>query len=356
MSTRDDRIRLGVVGAGRIAQVAHLPAATKAQGIELVGISDPSEELATMVSARYGVAGYTDTEELLSLDLDAVVIAVPDRFHLPLGLQALDAGKHVLMEKPLAASAVEAQRLVDRARHRGLRLQTGCMKRHDPGMQFAKASLAGIGPVLSLQSWYRVMGASRAGIQRTHFPALVVDAAVRQAEDEIKSHAEHYRLLTHGAHLFDGLRFMVGDLRWISALHANTAADHTWHGSASLEQGGGLASFEITVDVHSGWSEGMDIYGERGCIRTRSPYVFSRVGSRVEVYIEDDRVATVPSFDDTDPFKRQLESFARAILDGHETEPIPQDGVEALRLLEAAADSAAQDGLRVFIDPPAGLA
>ncbi len=347
MSARDQRIRLGVVGTGRIAQVAHLPAAAKARGVQLVGISDPSEELSAKVSARYGVAGYTDTAELLALELDAVVIATPDRFHLPLGLQALDAGKHVLMEKPLAATASEAQRLVDMARDRGLSLQTGCMKRHDPGMRFARANVSRIGRIMSLRSWYRVMAAAKAGMQRTYFASLVVDEAVRRTEAGIKADAERYRLLTHGAHLFDGLRFMAGDMRWISTSHATVAGDHTWHGSAGLERGGGLASFEISVSVHGAWSEGMEIYGEYGHIRTRSPYVFSRQGSRVEVYIEDDRTATVPRFDDTDPFTLQLEAFAHSILYGHETEPTPQDGVEALRLLEAAAESAANDGQKV---------
>jgi predicted dehydrogenase len=351
MSDSGDGIRLGVIGAGRIAQVAHLPAATKAAGVTLVALSDPSEQLAAKVAARFGIDAYSDTADLLALDLDAVVIAAPDRYHLPLGLQALDAGRHVLMEKPLATSADEAQRLVDVAQARGLRLQTGCMKRHDPGLEFAKANVARIGRILSLQTWYRVMAASRPGIQRTLLPLLVVDETVRRIEDEAKADAQCYRLLTHGAHLFDGLRYLAGDLEWLSARHATVAGDDTWHGSAGIADGGGLASFEITASVHGAWSEGTDLYGERGHIRTRSPYVFSKLGSRVEVYVEDERVATVPSFDDTDPFMRQLESFARAIIGGHETDPTPQDGVEALRVLEAAAASAADDGATVWLQP-----
>lgn len=349
MSVTNDRIRLGVIGAGRIAQVAHLPATAKAMGIRLVAISDRSAELATTVCARYGVDAFTDIDDLLALDLDAVLIAVPDRYHLPCGLQALEAGKHVLMEKPLALTAADAQRLVDAARDRGLRLQTGCMKRHDPAVEYAKANIARIGRILSLQTWYRVMAASRAGIQRTLFPQVVVDEAVRRAEDEAKGDAERYRLLTHGVHLFDGLRHLAGDLTWLSARHSALDGDHSWHGTAGIASGGGLASFEITTNVHSDWSEGTDIYGELGHIRIRSPYVFSRLGSRVELYVEDDRIAAVPRFEDTDPFKRQLESFARSILEGHETDPSPHDGVEALRLIEAAAESAASAGAEVTI-------
>ncbi len=349
MSATNDHIRLGVVGLGRIAQVAHLPATAKAMGVRLIAVCDSSSELAATVAARYDVDAYTDARDLLALDLDAVLIAVPDRFHLPLGLQALEAGKHVLMEKPLAASAAQAQRLADAASDRGLHLQTGCMKRHDPGLEYARANVARIGRILAMQTWYRVMAAPRAGIQRTLFPPLVIDEAVRRVENEVKGDAEHYRLLTHGAHVFDGLLYLAGEVDWISARHASLAGDHTWHGTAGIAVGGGLASFEITTDAHSDWSEGTEIYGEFGHIRTRSPYVFSRLGSRVEVYLEDERVAAVPRFEDTDPFKRQLESFARSLLEGRETDPSPQDGVEALRLLEAAAESAASDGVRVSI-------
>ncbi len=351
MSATNDHIRLGVVGAGRIAQGAHLPAAAKAAGVQLIAVSDPSVTLATAVAARYGVAALTDTSQLLALDLDAVLIAVPDRYHLTLGLQALEAGKHVLMEKPLAMTVVEAQRLADAARDRGLRLQTGCMKRHDPALEFAKANVIRIGRILSLQTWYRVMASSRVGILRTLFPPITVDEAVRQAEDEIKRDAERYRLLTHGAHVFDVLRYLAGDLTWLSVRHSSLDGDHTWHGTAGIKSGGGLASFEITTYVHSGWSEGTDIYGEHGHIRIRSPYVFSRLGSQVELYIEDERIATMPRFDDTDPFKRQLESFARSILDDRDTDPSPRDGVEAVRLIEAASRSAESHGAKVAIGP-----
>lgn len=341
------RIRLGVIGAGRIAQVAHLPAAVKAKGIELVAVCDASRMLADAVADRYGVVARHDVAALLELDLDAVLIAVPDRLHLPIGLEAIGAGRHVLMEKPLASTSADAERLVGAAAAAGVRLQTGSMKRHDPGLEHARASLPRIGRIVSMQSWYRVMAASRAGIQRTLFPDQVVDAEVRAAEDAQKARSDGYRLLTHGAHLFDGLRYLAGDLAWLRCDMASLGDDRTWHGTAGIARGGGLASFELSVNVHAEWSEGIDIHGELGHIRVRSPYVFAKLGSSVEVYVEQERVSSVPHFDHTDPFTRQLEAFARSILEDLPTEPSPEDGVAAVRLIEAAAASVAEGGRRI---------
>ena len=349
MSRSSEPVRMGLIGVGRIAQVAHLPAMAKAEGVRLVAVSDASERLAGAVGARYDVPWFTDSRALLEQDLDAVLIATPDRTHLPLGLQALEADRHVLMEKPLASTSAEARILADAAASRGLRLQTGSMKRHDPGLEYAHANIGRIGRILSMHAWYRVMAASRAGIQRTVFPPFVVDEAVSAAEARFKADPGSYRLATHGAHVFDALRYLAGDLAWLSCRSVSVGPDHSWHGTCGIEGSGGLASFEITVNVHSEWSEGMEIFGELGHVSIRSPYAFLKVGSSVELYVETDRMAYIPHFEDTDAYKRQLESFARAVREDRETDPSPDDGVQALRLIEAAAMSAAEGGRDVVL-------
>lgn len=343
----DTQLRLGVIGCGRIAQAAHLPAIEKAHNVCLVAVSDPSPTLSGGVGRRYQVPSVTDTDELLGLDVDAVLIATPDRLHLPLGLDAIDAGKHVLMEKPLAASADEAQQLADAAARAGVLLQTGSMKRHDPGMRFAHDSLNRIGPILSVSSWYRVMAETRLAIQENLFPALILDEEVRARENTFKADGGRYLLATHGAHLFDGLRFLAGEIDWIAARTALVGTDRTWHGSAGIAATGGIASFEISVNVHSQWSEGVDIFGELGRISVRSPYAFTKLGSMAELYVESEGAGIRPIFAKTNPFTLQVESFAAAALGGLRTDPSPEDGVAAVRLIDAAYESSADGGREV---------
>jgi predicted dehydrogenase len=130
--------RIGVVGAGLIAQVAHLPLLRGREAdFALVGLAEPDEATRRRVSARFGIATATATQrELLdATELDALLIASPNGAHAGQVLDALDAGLHVLVEKPLCLSADDAARIAA-ARDRASRVvQVGCMKRYDPAVE-----------------------------------------------------------------------------------------------------------------------------------------------------------------------------------------------------------------------------
>jgi len=341
-------VRLGVIGCGRIAQAAHLPAIAKTDEVELVAVCDPSRTLAAGVGAQYGVAAHTRIEDLLADDIEAVIIATPDRFHHPLGTQALEAGKHVLMEKPLASITEQATALADLATARNLRLQTGAMKRHDPGIAFARRHLDQIGDLVSFTSIYRIP-AMRSAIEHTVFPAgLVTDPDVREHENTFKAQANRasYLLATHGAHVFDLLVYLAGVPRWIRVEAGVVGADYTWHGTVGLA-GGGIGSFEMTVDVHADAAEGFEIFGTKGHIKATTYQPFWKRASDVEVYLENSGVSLRPHPGDTNSFKLQVEDFARAIRAGGGENPSPHDGIWAVRLIEAAGRSATNDGAKV---------
>lgn len=330
-----DLIQLGVVGCGRISQAAHLPAVVKAEGVALRAVCDNSPVLAEAMGARYGVPAHTRLEDLLVDDVDAVVIAIPDRFHANAARQALLAGKHVLVEKPIAATIEQAEQLRDLAQASGLALQVASMKRFDPGVQFAAGAVVALGPIRSITGWYRVMSGLRAPVEATHFPPLVVDPAVQVGELEYKAaHREEHLLATHGIHTFDLLRYLVGPYEVRAAVLSRNERDFSWH-AVGMHGGGGALSIEVTASVHAEWSEGFDIYGDRGHIGLRCPFPFTRQASTVRVFDEDGSRYTVPVFGDSDPYERQLEAFARAIASGGTAEPDAQDGIHALRVVEA---------------------
>jgi predicted dehydrogenase len=340
-------LRIGMIGCGRIAQAAHLPALEKTDRLKLVSVYDPSEILSSRVAARYGVESAATLDELLASDIDAVVIATPDRFHHSLGMAALKASKHVLVEKPLAANEEEADELARLAGEQNLRLQTGAMKRHDPGIVFAHRHLHRIGKAVSYHSVYRVP-AQRAPIEATLFPAMIVDEAVRTVENTFKASGNRsgYLIATHGAHVFDTLVHFTGEPRWISVHGAQVGEDYTWHGVVGLASGG-VGSFEMTVDVHGDWAEGIELAGERGFIRTSTFQPFWKRASEVEVYLEEEGYSMRPHPADTNAFKLQLEDFAEAITQGGHENPSPADGVFVVRMIAAAVASAAADGKRI---------
>src|SRR5262245_58477921 len=120
-----DRIKVGVIGTGAIARLRHLPAykACEAAGTaELVAVSDVLEESARAAAVQFGVPhAVTDYRDLLALPLDAVSVCTTNSSHEPIALAALDAGLHVLCEKPLALDYDGAWRMAERARAAGVK-------------------------------------------------------------------------------------------------------------------------------------------------------------------------------------------------------------------------------------------
>jgi predicted dehydrogenase len=340
-------VRMGLIGCGRIAQVAHLPAMAKSALVELIAVSDPSPGLLAAVSGRYGVTGCPRTEDLLALDLEAVLIAAPDRFHARLGRQALEAGRHVLIEKPAAVTSAEAAELRELADKLGRKVQVGAMRRHDPGIQYARAALAELGSVHSAAFWYRLPAALRASTEAALFPPIAVDEAVRSTEAQFKADRETYLLRTHGAHVFDAVRYLLGDVTQVRAELFRYGADLHWRGS--LRAALAPASFEISANIHANYAEGVEVFAERGAVSIRSYFPFYRQASSVRVFREATLEWTSPDYGAVDPYQRQLEAFARAVRGGEPTDPDAGDGVEALRLIEATARSARDDGRPVAL-------
>lgn len=131
MSTARAWLRLGIIGAGTITQAVHLGSVRRSP-FELVAVCDISPSRVAAVAASNGVLGTTNPDQLLAMpEVDAVIIATTGS-HAVLARAALEAGKHVLAEKPLAVTIAEVDALETLAARQGLVAQVGYMKMHDP--------------------------------------------------------------------------------------------------------------------------------------------------------------------------------------------------------------------------------
>lgn len=118
-----DRARIAVIGAGWWGCQVYIPALLKHPGAELVAVQRPGREALDRVVAAFGVRGYTDVEEMLAAEQpDGVVISSPHPAHFGNGMAALEAGAHLLVDKPMTTSAADARRLVEEADRRGRRI------------------------------------------------------------------------------------------------------------------------------------------------------------------------------------------------------------------------------------------
>jgi predicted dehydrogenase len=131
-----DRIRVGVVGGGMIAQTVHLPTlAGLADRFRTVAVADPSATVRDALPARHaGLRTHADWREMLDAErLDALVVGSPNGTHADVVLAALDAGLHVLVEKPLCIDPADADAIAAKRSEVGRVVQVGYQKRYDAG-------------------------------------------------------------------------------------------------------------------------------------------------------------------------------------------------------------------------------
>jgi predicted dehydrogenase len=131
------RVRLGVLGTGAIAQVVHLPTLSQMPRVELAAVSDADDDKAKTLANRFSIPRVHATDEAAFDDpaLDALIIATPSHLHEKQALAALEAGKHVLVEKPLALEAAGVARVLQAAEKAGRTVMVAMNQRYRPDVQ-----------------------------------------------------------------------------------------------------------------------------------------------------------------------------------------------------------------------------
>ncbi len=123
-------LKLGIIGTGHLGKI-HIKCAKQVDRIELVGFYDQDEDIATKVAAEHGIKAYPSIAALLDV-VDAVDIVTPTMYHHSVAMEALQAGKHVFVEKPITHTVPEAKELVELGRAKGLKIQVGHVERFNP--------------------------------------------------------------------------------------------------------------------------------------------------------------------------------------------------------------------------------
>jgi len=138
----NDVVRVGIIGCGGIANGKHMPSLKKLKDVEMVAFCDIVEEKAVKAKAEYGTEDarvYTDYKKLLEdKTIDVVHVCTPNRSHSFITVDALDAGKHVMCEKPMAKTAADARRMYEAAVATGKKLTIGYQHRQKAQSIFAK--------------------------------------------------------------------------------------------------------------------------------------------------------------------------------------------------------------------------
>ncbi len=139
-----EKMKVGIIGCGGIANGKHLPAIKAVGNIEIVAVCDLIEERAIKAKEEYGTEEtkvFTDYKELLKIEeIVSVYVLTPNRSHSIISVDALNAGKNVMCEKPMAINTEEAQKMVDAAKKTGKILTIGYQNRYRPDSRYIKAA------------------------------------------------------------------------------------------------------------------------------------------------------------------------------------------------------------------------
>ena len=350
-----DKLNIGVLGCGPIAQAGHFDSCTKAANARLYAICDVATDLRDRMAATHAPEkSYGDYAEMLADPaLDAVIIATSDTFHVPASIMALQAGKHVLCEKPLAmglADSLDLARVVEKT---GKVFQVGHMKRYDSGLQEAKRFIAEeMGEMVALKAWY-CDSTHRYAVTDAVQPLIVKSANARKPDQDPKADLERYYMLAHGSHLVDTARYFGGAIVAVQARLSQSRDLYCWFVDVEFASGT-LGHLDLTVAVRMDWHEGFQIYGQNGSVlgKTWNPWLYR--SSEVDIFREKDGGSYRPLGADGHFYRRQLEGFSAAVLNGTpQTGATIEDGIASVRAMLAIRQSV-RSGLWVKLEDVTG--
>jgi predicted dehydrogenase len=258
---------------------------------------------------------------------------------VPAALNAIAAGKHVLVEKPLGTAVEPCRELRDRAAAAGLVVQVGNNRRFDPGIAFARDFIVGeMGQRIALKSWY-YDSVYRYTMTDNLQPIPVTSAKAHRPEGDPKSDRRRYYLLTHGSHLVDTARYLGGPISGVRARLLERFGCFCWYISVNFADGS-LGHLDLQIPVRGDFQEGFQVQGENGSVTGRVHLPWFHKSSDVECFRASDRQFHRVLGEDAFTYKLQIEAFAATILDG-----VPQsgatldDGLAAVQAMVAIARS-----------------
>lgn len=324
--------RFGIIGCGSAA-VPVCEAIANSGWTTLAVVHDVNAALADEMGTCYGVPKAEQLADLLDADIDAVYIAVPHHLLAPLAKQALEAGKHTLVEKPMALTLDDANQLIGLAEAKALALGVFYELRYTSGFIQARSLVqagvlgeivgARIQTLIDKPLSYWGMGYTGRSVNPWRGEKIRAGGGVT---------------LMNASHLLDGLWYMTGlEVMRVTAemgtLAARVEVEDTLAATLRLENGAIGSLFASAHSIGAKGDERIEIYGTRGTLRVPDPYhnhppqIFLREGWN---QIPSNVWHTLP-FAPTNVFEDAVADFARAV-QAHERAPI--NGQDARRVLQ----------------------
>jgi UDP-N-acetyl-2-amino-2-deoxyglucuronate dehydrogenase len=353
-------LRIGIVGCGAI-HGTHAEAIQRIEQASIGGFYDVVHSRSAKAAETYGGFAYQSLDDLLS-SVDAVAVCVPSGLHTEVGLKAVAAGKHVLVEKPIDVSFQIAMALVDGAREEGVTLSVISQHRFSPEIQRLKRTIdAGeLGHLIEGDAyikWYRTQAYYDSGDWRGTWKLDGGGCLINQ-----------------GIHYVDMIQWLMGGVKSVRAIVRTAAHDIEVEDSANVlveYRNGAMGVIQGSTSYYPGFAERLEVHGKLGSVVVE--------GDRIKAWEIDDQpsdgspygrgvqmqptpslqLASLPTevIDDTarrnswvEQHRLQILDFIEACLEGREPFITGEMALEPLKIVLAIYESARQDGRKIEVD------
>ena len=341
------RLRIGYVGAGFMAQKVHLPNLGLIDEVELIALAEARPRLGEKVRDRFRIPHlYASHHELIADDrVQAVAVSADYALQGEIARDALAAGKDVFMEKPMAVSIDQADRLLEAERRTGARLMVGYMKRYDAGNELAKSYVDRYraSGELGAVTYVRNHGFCGDWVSGLDAPMEVTDEpkppAPQQAPawlpaDQVGHYLGYLQQYAHNVNL---VRWFLdaGDAVRVRQVDLD---DDGFTGVVVLEVAGVRVVIESGQVSHYRWDEHTQVYFEHGWVKAWAPPLLLRnAPAEVEVYRAGEAqefIRPLPRPAWSWSYKREMEHFVAAVRDGTPFRSSAEDTRTDVRLFE----------------------
>lgn len=329
--TDSTKIRWGIISTAKIGREQVIPAIRASRNGHVAAVASRELGKAKALADSIGAEKAYDSYEALLADpdIDAVYNPLPNHGHAPWSVAAMRAGKHVLVEKPMALNAAEAKAMVEAAHTTGRYLAEAFMYRYHPQHARAREIIAS-----------GVLGRLTAIDASFSFSLSQADKTnVRLASD------------MGGGGLWDVGCYCVNSIRWLSGKEPDTVSGFATYGTSGVDEvfvgalhlvGGLLAHFEC--GLRSFGRQQYTVTGENGRLNVAEAFRPDEHPGVIQVFRKDSdqpETITIPA---TNQYVLMVEDFADAILNKRPPRFAPEDGVQNMRILDALALAAREHG------------
>jgi predicted dehydrogenase len=345
---------IGIIGLGRVSP-AHVESyASLPREARVAAVCDTDEVALEAVASRLGVPGFRDYRQLLAHPgVDAVVILLPHLLHHPAALAALQAGKHVTLEKPMAVTEAECENLIAVARDRGVVLSVS------ENSRFVESYLR-VAQLIE-ERWTGGVRLVRAFIYGSALQELADPSETWKREPQ-----GFAAILDAVAHFFYVFTWMFGQVASLQATARHWARDHGIPDCAAEDgaivhgrfAAGGHFTIEVALNVELPWGERLEVYGDDGtviCDQLVNPPVVT-YRSTVDYGTALPEVTADPRGWRAASIHRGAADFVRAVRYGRAPAVTAHDAAYAVRLVQAAYRSVRAGGVPVDVEQPGSAA